>query len=75
MKDKKDIKNNQGELYTAEVSSVKYIIEELKKLLENSNIAEDGLRRVLNVSREFENLKESYMWRIIKLMKQNHMMD
>jgi len=75
MKNRKDIRSNQGELYTEEVSSVKYIIEELKKLLENKSIAEDGLRRVLNVSREFENLKESYMWRIIKLMKQNHMID
>ena len=75
MKNVKEIKKKAGELYTSETSSIKFIIEELKKTLEKPQISEDGYRRLVNISREFENLKETYSFRIIKLMKQNHMID
>ena len=75
MKNVNEIKKKAGELYQSEISSIKFIIEELKKTLEKPQISEDGYRRLVNISREFENLKETYSFRIIKLMKQNHMID
>ena len=75
MKNVKEIKKKAGELYTSEISSIKFIMEELKKTIEKPQISEDGYRRLVNVSKEFENLKETYSFRIIKLMKQNHMID
>ena len=71
----KELKKKAGELYTDEISSIKFIMEELKKTIEKPKISEDGYRRLVNISKEFENLKETYSFRIIKLMKQNHMID
>ena len=75
MKNVNEIKKKAGELYQSEISSIKFIIEELKKTIEKPQISEDGYRRLVNISREFENLKATYSFRIIKLMKQNHMID
>jgi len=75
MKNVKELKKKAGELYTDEISSIKFIMEELKKTIEKPKISEEGYRRLVNISKEFENLKETYSFRIIKLMKQNHMID
>ena len=73
MKDIKDLKKRAGQLSQSELSSMKFMLQELKNMIETPQITEEGYRRLVNVSKEFENLKEVYSFRIIKLIKQNHM--
>jgi hypothetical protein len=73
MKDIKDLKKRAGQLSQSELSSMEFMLQELKNMIEKPQITEDGYRRLVNVSKEFENLKEIYSFRIIKLIKQNHM--
>ena len=75
MKSAETIKKNMGVLHSEEINKITFVIEELTKLKNNKSINEENLRVLFNCYRELEALKESFYWRLIKLLKQNHMVD
>ena len=50
-------------------------LEELKKIKKEKKINEDNLRVLSNCLIELGTLKESFYWRMVKVLKQNHMID
>ena len=48
---------------------------ELQSLLKLNRVNEEALQKLQNIVMIVENLKDNYMWRIIRLTKQNHMLD
>jgi hypothetical protein len=75
MKTQKELKENFGKLTEDQKKKVQIIMAELKNLVETNKINEAGLRSISNIELEVSSLKESYLWRTIKLLKQGHMVD
>lgn len=74
MKKKKDIIASQGELTPSEVSDLRWIHGELGTFLERATINEDELTRLENLTSSLLTLKDTYVRRLISLMKQGHML-
>ena len=75
MKEKKDIINSQGQLTPYEVSDLKWIAGELGVLTDSGEINESELTRLDNLISSLLNLRETYVRRLISLLKQGHMLD
>ena len=75
MKSAETLKKSMGLLHSEEVTKITIIIEELTKLKKNKTINEENLRALSNCFRELEALKETFYWRLVKLLKQNHLVD
>ena len=75
MKSAETLKKGIGLLHSEEIKKITFIVEELNKLKKNKVINEDNLRALSNCYRELEALKEAFYWRLVKLLKQNHMVD
>ena len=75
MKSAETLKKDIGVLHSEEIKKITFIVEELNKLKKKKTINEDNLRALSNCYRELETLKEVFYWRLIKLLKQNHLVD
>jgi len=75
MKSIEKLKQEVGVLHFDDSKKIKFIIEELNRIEKSKKINEDNLRVLSNCLIELGTLKESYYWRLIKLLKQNHMID
>jgi len=75
MKDIKRIKQQESQLNPAEVADLGWIIEELTNIKESAVVSEDGLLKLENIITNFINIKRTYAQRVIKLLKQGHMLD
>ena len=75
MKDIKDIKKQVAKLSETEITTVKSIATNLANIQSKPIVSEDGLRLLENCLSELEIFKNNYTWRVIRLLKQNHMID
>jgi len=75
MKKKEKLQEDLGKLSEFDLDTIRDSVDSLSSFKEDSTLSEDGLRKLENCVRELENLKQSYSWRIIRLLKQNHMLD
>ena len=75
MKDIKDIKKQVAKLSETEVNTIKSIATNLATIQKKPTVSEDGLRLLENCFSELEIFKNNYTWRVIRLLKQNHMID
>jgi len=75
MKKKEELKESQGKLTPSEKADLEWITEELHNFLEEALVSESGLMRLENVLTSFLNLKRNYAQRVIRLLKQGHMLD
>ena len=75
MKDIKDIKKQVAKLSETELNTVKSIANNLATIQKKPTVSEEGLRLLENCFSELEIFKNNYTWRVIRLLKQNHMID
>jgi hypothetical protein len=75
MKDIKDIKKQVAKLSETELNTIKSIANNLATIQKKPTVSEDGLRMLENCFSELEIFKNNYTWRVIRLLKQNHMID
>ena len=75
MKSIDKLKQEIGVLHFDDTKKIKFIIEVLKRIEKSKKINEDNLRVLSNCSIELETIKESFYWRLVKVLKQNHMID
>ena len=75
MKSIEKLKQEVGILHFDDSKKIKFIIEELDRIEKSKNINEDNLRVLSNCFIELGTLKESFYWRLVKVLKQNHMID
>tara|TARA_R100000152_G_scaffold20028_1_gene12855 strand:- start:2353 stop:2580 length:228 start_codon:yes stop_codon:yes gene_type:complete len=75
MKDIKDIKKHVAKLSETEITTLKAIQNNLTNIQKKPTVSEDGLRVLENCLSELEIFRNNYTWRLIRLLKQNHMID
>ena len=75
MKSIEKLKQEVGVLHFDDTKKIKFIVEELTRVSKSKKINEDNLRVLSNCLVELGTLKESFYWRMIKVLKQNHMID
>lgn len=74
MQSKKNIEKNFIKLTSLEIKELKTLVEEVNFLIKSGTISEDGLRTIMNAHRTLDNFKETYILRLINILKQNHML-
>jgi len=75
MKDIKDLKRQVGKLSETEINTIKSIANSLATIQKKPTVSEEGLRVLENCLSELEIFKNNYTWRVIRILKQNHMID
>ena len=51
------------------------LAEEIKTATQMKIVNEDLIHKLDNITSTLQNLKDSYMWRLLRAAKQNHMLD
>ncbi len=75
MRHKDEIKQSQAKLTSVEKENLQWIVEELTSFLETDEISEAGSKKLNNSISGLINLEQTYISRLIKILKQNHMID
>jgi len=75
MRTSQDIRKKETEISPEEKKQLETIIEEIKFILKSPKVNENTLNQLKNVITSATNLKENYTLRIIRKLKQNHMLD
>ena len=75
MKNKIEVKKQLGKFRELEVEILNSIAKELINIAENPQITESHLQQLENIVRQLMTMKESHTQRLIKILKQNHMVD
>ena len=75
MKNIKDIKKSEGMLNSAEVEELKWVVEEINNVADSKDLNEENLLKLENILTTLINVKRTYTLRVIKLLKQNHILD
>jgi Mg2+ and Co2+ transporter CorA len=75
MKTSKDIKKKESAISEEDKKTLQTIMEDIKFIVEKTKLDEELLRKLTNISSTLSVLKENYTWRILRALKQNHMLD
>ena len=75
MKTSKDIKKKESAISEEDKKALQTIIEDIKFILTKPKIDEDLLHKLTNINSTLGIIKENYTWRILRILKQNHMLD
>lgn len=75
MKKIEDIRKTAGELNAPDVDNLKYLVKELEQIIENNEVSELNLTRIDNLITTLSAFRMNFVKRLIKLLKQNHMLD
>ena len=75
MKDKREIEEKQGILNISEINGLEWMIDELSSFVEKNEVTEEGVVTLENILGSFANFKRNYTQRLIRLLKQGHMLD
>ena len=75
MKSIEKLQEEVGKLHFDDTKKIKFVIEELQRIAKSKNINEANMRVLSNCLLELGTLKESFFWRLVKVLKQNHMID
>ena len=74
MKAKETIEKRLAALSEDEREEIESIIQDLKAVLQGREISEDVVKKLNNVSMSVGNMKDNFMWRLLRAAKQNHML-
>ena len=75
MKNVNDIKKQVGKLTETDKNKIKGIINALQQLIKGGKVSENGLKLLENIQTSVAVMKNEYTNRMIRLLKQNHMLD
>ena len=75
MKTSKDIQKKESVISEEDKKTLETSIEDIKFIIEKSKVDEELLRKLTNIIATITILKENYVWRIFRALKQNHMLD
>ena len=67
-----ELRKQLGRLNTSDKEKLKFFINELLKIQDKEYLEEDGIRTLENISYELDVFRANYMWRLIRILKQNH---
>ena len=74
MKAKETIEKRLAALSEDERKEIESIIQDLKAVLQGKEISGDVVKKLNNVSMSVGNMKDNFMWRLLRAAKQNHML-
>jgi molecular chaperone DnaK (HSP70) len=74
MRAKETIEKRLAALSEDERKEIESIIQDLKAVLQGKEISEDVVKKLNNVSMSVGNMKDNFMWRLLRAAKQNHML-
>ena len=75
MKAKETIEKRLAALSEDERQEIESVIQDLKAVLQGRQISEDVVKKLNNVLMSVGNMKDNFMWRLLRAAKQNHMLD
>lgn len=75
MKAKETIEKRLAALSEDERQEIESVIQDLKTILQGRQISEDVVKKLNNVLMSVGNMKDNFMWRLLRAAKQNHMLD
>ena len=75
MKAKETIEKRLAALSEDERKEIESVIQDLKAVLQGKQISEDVVKKLNNVLMSVGNMKDNFMWRLLRAAKQNHMLD
>lgn len=75
MKAKDTIEKRLAALSEDERKEIESVIQDLKAVLQGRQISEDVVKKLNNVLMSVGNMKDNFMWRLLRAAKQNHMLD
>jgi ribosomal protein S13 len=75
MKAKETIEKRLAALSEDERKEIESVIQDLTAVLHGKKISEDVIKKLNNVSMSISNMKDNFMWRLLRAAKQNHMLD
>ena len=74
MKAKDTIEKRLAALSEDERKEIESVIQDLKAVLQGKKISEDVVKKLNNVLMSVGNMKDNFMWRLLRAAKQNHML-
>jgi len=74
MKAKETIEKRLAALSEDERKEIESVIQDLKVVLQGKQISEDVVKKLNNVLMSVGNMKDNFMWRLLRAAKQNHML-
>jgi uncharacterized protein YejL (UPF0352 family) len=74
MKAKDTIEKRLAALSEDERKEIESVIQDLKAVLQGRKISEDVVKKLNNVLMSVGNMKDNFMWRLLRAAKQNHML-
>lgn len=74
MKAKETIEKRLAALSEDERQEIESVIQDLKTILQGRQISEDVVKKLNNVLMSVGNMKDNFMWRLLRAAKQNHML-
>jgi ribosomal protein S13 len=75
MRAKETIEKRLAALSEDERKEIESVIQDLTAVLHGKKISEDVIKKLNNVSMSIGNMKDNFMWRLLRAAKQNHMLD
>ncbi len=75
MKAKETIEKRLAALSEDERKEIESVIQDLNAVLQGKQISEDVVKKLNNVLMSVGNMKDNFMWRLLRAAKQNHMLD
>ena len=75
MKHFKNIQQAVGELNESEIQNIKFTITQLQEIIDNKKVDDNSLTKIDNILVTLSAFRTTYVKRLIKLLKRNHMLD
>ena len=75
MKNPEEIKESRSQLNTSELADIEWLHAELGNFLDSDDVSSEGVLKLENLMNTFNNFRRTYTQRVIRLMKQAHMID
>ena len=75
MKAKETIEKRLAALSEDERGELESLVQDLTTILKGRQINEDVVKKLNNVFMSVGTMKDNFMWRLLRVAKQNHMLD
>ena len=75
MKKPEEIKESRSKLNTSELSDIQWLHTELGNFLNSDEVSAEGVTKLENIANTLNNFRRTYTNRVIRLMKQAHILD
>ena len=75
MKKPEEIQESRSKLNASELADIQWLHTELGSVLTSDEVSAEGITKLENISSAFNNFRRTYTQRVIRLMKQAHIVD